>query len=175
MSSDTGVGKTKLLTVFHELVSANSTANDNRETALLGVLQDFISKHQEALLPADAEAEANPVQTAVMHRQQQPDAPTVSVMETLKQLRERGANSAGMYDLASRVAALLTSRGTTLNRFLSSLLEFVQAQVAANKLLDKQQLAYILTALQSQPAGHDAMEQAKALHKAYLIEPGHAA
>ena len=180
MSSDTGVGKTKLLTVYHDLVSARNTARDSRHTALLGVLQDFITEHQEALLPADAEAAANPVLTAVMHRQQQPDAPALSVMDTLKQLREGGADSAGMYALASQVAALLTSKGTTaskdaLNRFLSAVLEFVQAQVAANMLLDKPQLAYILTALQSQAAGGDAMDQANALHKAYMIEPSQAA
>lgn len=180
MSSDTGVGKTKLLTVYHDLVSARNTARDSRHTALLGVLQDFITEHQEALLPADAEAAAKPVLTAVMHRQQQPDAPALSVVDTLRQLREGGADSAGMYALASQVAALLTFKGTTaskdaLNCFLSAVLEFVQAQVAANTLLDKPQLAYILTALQSQAAGVDAMNQANALHKAYLIEPSQAA
>ena len=179
MSSDTGVGKTKLLTVYHDLVSACNTARDSRHTALLGVLQGFITEHQEALLPADAEAEANPVQTAVMHRLQQPDAPAQSAMDTLKQLREGGADSGGMYTLASRVAALLTSKGTTaskdaLNRFLSAILEFVQEQVAANTLLDKPQLAYILTALQSQALGGDAMDQAKALHRVYSIEPSQA-
>ena len=176
MSSHTGVGKTKLLTVYHDLVSAGNTARDGRHSALLGVLQGFITEHQDTLLPADAEAEANPVLTAVMHRQQQPHASALSVMDTLKQLREGGADSAGMYTLASRVAALLTSKGTAaskdaLNRFLSAILEFVQAQVVANTLLDKPQLAYILTALQARAAGGDAMDQANALHKAYLIEP----
>lgn len=180
MSSDTGVGKTKLLTVYHDLVSARNTARDNRHTSLLGVLQGFITEHQEALLPADAETEANPALTAVMHRQQQPGAPALSVTDTLKQLREGGAGSAGMYTLASRVVTHLTSRATTaskdaLNRFLSAILDFVQAQVQANMLLDKAQLAYILAALQSGAAGNDAMEQASALHKAYLMEPSQAA
>lgn len=180
MSSDTGVGKTKLLTVYHDLVSARATAQDNRHTALLGLLQDFISQNQEALLSADAEAEANPVPAAVMHRQQQPDAPPLSVIESLKQLRESGAGSAGMYDLAVRVSALLASQSTpasklNLNTFLSTILEFIQTQVTANQLLDKQQLAYILTVLRTQAAGQGVMGQALALHKAYLMEPGQAA
>lgn len=176
MSSDTGVGKTKLLTVYHELVSSHSTTRDSRQTALLGLLQDFITQHQAALVPADADVEGNPVVTAVMHRQQQPDAPPLSVMDTLKEVRESGAGLASMYGLASRVLALLTAQSTpasnlTLNSLLSTILEFVQAQVTANKLLDKQQLAYILTALQARAPGQEVMEQAFALHKAYLMEP----
>lgn len=179
MSSDTGVGKTKLLTVYHELISAHSTVRDSRHSALLGLLQDFISQNQDALSAADAEADANPVLAAVMHRQQQPDAPPLSILDTLKEVREHGASLTAMYDLVSRVAAQLASQSTpasnrTLNTFLAVVLEFVQAQLAANALLDKQQLAYILTALQARGTEQDVMEQACALHKAYLLEPGQA-
>ena len=179
MSSDTGVGKTKLLTVYHELVNAHSTVRDSRHSAPLGLLQGFISQNQDALQPADAAAEGNPVLAAVMHRHQQPDAAPLPIVDTLKDLRESGAGTAAMYNLASRVAAQLASQSTpasdlTLNTFLSAALEFVQAQVTANPLLDKQQLAYILTALGARGQGQNVMEQALALHKAYLLEPGQA-
>ena len=180
MSSETGVGKTKLLTVYHELVSACNIDKDSRQSALLALLQDFVAQHQEHLQPAQPEAIAqdNLVLAAVMQRQQRPqqaDRPAASVMDTLKQLRETGTTVTGLHTLATQVAAVLTSQSTdaskqALNRFLSSVLEFVQGHITSNRLVDQKQLASILESLRTQgPAANGVMEQALALQKAYLM------
>lgn len=180
MRSETGVGKTKLLTVYHELVGLRTTERGSQQTDLLALLQTFVTKEQDLLQPAQAEAPAqgNHVLAAVMQRQQQPQQPEAqaSVTDSLKQLRESGATPSGLFSLASQLAAVLTHTATAdsqkaLNRFLSALLGFAQDQVTANKLLDKQQLAYILESLQAHAAANSTMQQALAFQKAYSMEP----
>lgn len=181
MSSETGVGKTKLLTVYHELITACNAARDTRQEALLGLLQTFATDHHDTLLPADAPEPAanNAVLAAVLQNQQdpaQPEAPEPSVMDTLKQLRESGCNVSGLHSLACQIVTELTDRSTAagrraLNQLVSELIDFIGLQLTSNKLLDHEQLAYVLHTLRAAGTADGLVDKATAARKAYLLDP----
>ncbi len=182
MSSETGVGKTKLLTVYHELITACNAARDTRQEALLGLLQTFATDHHDALLPADVPEPAgnNAVLAAVLQNQQdpaQPEAPEPSVMDRLKQLRERGCDVAGLHSIACQLVTELTdsptaARSCALNQLLSALIDFIGLQLTSNKLLDHEQLAYVLHTVRAAGAADELVDKATAAHKAYLLDQG---
>ena len=181
MSSETGVGKTKLLTVYHELITACNASRDSRQEALLGLLQTFATDHCDALLPADAPEPAtnNAVLAAVLQNQQdpaQPEAPEPSVMDRLKQLRERGCDVAGLHSIACQLVTELTDRPTAagsraLNQLLAALIDFIGLQLTSNKLLDHEQLAYVLHTLRAAGTAVGLVDKATAARKAYLLDP----
>ena len=181
MSSETGVGKTKLLTVYHELITACNAARDTRQEALLGLLQTFATDHHHTLLPADAPEPAanNAVLAAVLQPQQdpaQPEAPEPSVTDRLKQLRERGCDMAGLHSIARQLVTELTDSPTAagscaLNHLLSALIDFIGLQLTSNKLLDHEQLAYVLHTLQAAGTADGLVDKATAARKAYLLDP----
>ena len=182
MSSETGVGKTKLLTVYHELITACNAARDTRQEALLGLLQTFATDHHDALSPADVPEPAgnNAVLAAVLQNQQdpaQPEAPEPSVMDRLKQLRERGCDVAGLHSIACQLVTELTdsptaARSCALNQLLSALIDFIGLQLTSNKLLDHEQLAYVLHTVRAAGAADELVDKATAAHKAYLLDQG---
>lgn len=176
------MGKTRLLTVYHELVSAGTSATDSRQTKLLGLLQRFEGQNRETLL-ADADqqpAAGNAVLAMVMqadHAVEQPNAPAVPIAQQLKQLREAGCSAAGLHSTARQVVDVLLAKATNtsisaLNRFLAAVLDFMQAELLADRLLDKEQLACILHALQPAVTAGGAVAAASAARKAYLMQPG---
>ncbi len=183
MSSETGVGKTKLLTVYHELITACNASRDTRQEALLGLLQTFATDHHDALLPADAPEPAanNAVLAAVLQNQQDPaqleaPEPSDSVMDRLKQLRERGCDMPGLHSIACRLVTELTDRPTAarscaLNQLLSALIDFIGLQLTSNKLLDHEQLAYVLHTLRAAGTADGLVDKATAARKAYLLDP----
>ena len=182
MSSETGVGKTKLLTVYHQLISASNAATESRQEALLGLYQTFVADHGDVLSPAAAQGSANNnvLLAAVLQQLQQdpahPDAPATPVLQELRQLRESGCNVSGLHRMACQVVAQLTATGTADSRlalkiFLSALIDFVSAQLTENKLLDHEQLACMLHALHGHDAQNDLMDRARAAGKAYLMDP----
>ena len=181
MRSETGVGKTKLLTVYHDLISADTAAIDGRQNTLLALLQSFERDHHDLLLPAaDQQPVAgNAVLAMVMQNNQDaghPNAPAVSVAQRLGQLREAGVDAAGLHSLACHIVNVLHDIATdaskaVLNRFLSSLVDFVQAELLANKLLDKEQLACILHTMCSEDVNDGHVNAASAARKAHIMQP----
>ena len=173
MSSETGVGKTKLLTVYHDLITACNAARDSRQEALLGLLQAFATEHCDVLVPT--EPTGNAVVVAAL-LQNQPEVPEPSVTDHLKQLREEGGAVSELYSIACQLVSTLddTNSDTSrhgLNRLLSALIDFIGSQLTGNKLLDHEQLAYILHALEAAGAVDGLMDRATAAGKAYLLDP----
>ena len=180
MSSETGVGKTKLLTVYHELLSARTTASDSCQVALLGLLQTFEKEHHELLLPPTHEQQPgvdNTVLAAVMQNDPEiPVTPALSVAERLRQLREHGADAAGLHSTACQIADSLRDTATdagkqALHRFLAEVVDFTGERLLANQLLDKEQLACVLHAVLSERTADGLINSAQAARNAYLMQP----
>jgi hypothetical protein len=133
------------------------------------------------LLPADVPEPAgnNAVLAAVLQNQQdhaQPEAPKPSVMDRLKQIRERGCDVAALHSTACQLVTELTDRPTAaasraVNQLLSALIDFIGLQLTSNKLLDHEQLAYVLHTMRAAGAADGLVDKATAARKAYLLDP----
>ncbi len=183
MSSETGVGKTKLLTVYHDLISSRGTAKkESHQTALLGLLQKFATAHEALLeLLAPATAAVNHWALALagsrfVTRALMPAEPVQSVAGVLRHLRESGSDAVGLHKLMCQMLRLLCQRGdASCIQALDSLLVELQAfacTLLEDKLTDKQQLAYVLQHVHDDGQGpwETVTDRAIAACQAYVIE-----
>ena len=181
MESETGVGQTKLLMVYHELVSGAEMVKTRREEALLGLLQHFETEHQELLLDT---AQLQPVarstgfgatMAAMLHRPLAPPvAPLLPVTDQIKQLREEGVEVYGLHSVASQIVTTLSAHETddsseAVCKFVTRLLIFVAAEVESDRMLDTDQLEYILHTLLTNDDLEAVMKQAAGAVQAYKV------
>ena len=171
ISSETGVGKTKLLTVFHDLISASTVKKDRHQATLLGLLHKFASRHEALLTPLSLALAGQ------QHQALQPEE-AESIAETLKRLRESGPDAVSLHKLTCHMLRQLcsldvvTSDGgrtlAALDELLNELQAFVMDSLRADKLVNQQQLAYVLQhALDG--SWRTVIERTQAACKGYLV------
>ena len=173
MSSETGVGKTKLLTVYHKIVGLGAVGHTPSEDALLGLLHTFITSHVDELLPIPAEG-----QQVVLLQEQHPAPAAVApqIADSLRQQREEGVDPAGLYSIASDIVTLLRLKDTessdqVLAAFYAMVSAFIHAQLSDSKLLDHEQLAWMLHSLSGDEHYDEVMGSAAAASAAYKRSP----
>ncbi len=181
ISSETGVGKTKLLTVYHDLISASTVKKDRHQATLLGLLQKFASRHEALLTPKHTQAAAVSQWALALAGQQNEALQTEeaeSIAETLKRLRESGPDAVSLHKLTCHMLRQLcsldvvTSDGgrtlAALDELLNELQAFVMDSLRADKLVNQQQLAYVLQhALDG--SWRTVIERTQAACKGYLV------
>ena len=182
MSSETGVGKTKLLTVYHDLISCKATANDARMAALLGVLQDYAGQHKSLLVQSLADslrryglALSERFRESTRYSAPQPQQePEGAVTAMLKQLRENGPDAIGLHRLICCMMAGICSQPAhdavpALDGLLNKLEAFFKEQLLTDMLLDTQQLAYVLQHFDRDAPWDTAVDRVTAACQAYKL------
>ena len=181
ISSETGVGKTKLLTVYHDLISASTVKKDRHQAALLGLLQKFAGTHEVLLTPKPGQAAAQSQWALALVGQQNEAVQTQeaeSIAETLKRLRESGPDAVSLHKLMCRMLRQLCSLHdanptdvrplAALDEALTELQAFVKDTLLADKLVNQQQLAYVLQHALDGEWG-SVVERTQAACKGYLV------
>ncbi len=171
ISSETGVGKTKLLTVFHDLISASTVKKDRHQATLLGLLHKFASRHEALLTPLSLALAGQ------QHQALQPEE-AESIAETLKRLRESGPGAVSLHKLMCHMLRQLCSSHdakptdvrtlAALDELLNELQAFVKDTLLADKLVNQQQLAYVLEHALDGEWG-SVVERTQAACKGYLV------
>ena len=179
MSSETGVGKTKLLTVYHDLVSSNTAADDAHMAALLGLLQDF-ARHNESLLVCKPVVQSPAPQWALAlssqlsRAEQSQQEPEVAVAALLKKLRDKGPDATGLHRLICSMMSMICSQPEhdatpALDGLLSQLAAFIKEQLHLDRLIDRKQLAYVLQQFSGDAPWDTAADRVTAACQAYRL------